>query len=91
MSVAREKTVTIILEYLLVLYNPEALMENMKVEWDSRLKAGTLASMRWIKLLQRCTEGQRTTHLIARLKIPEAANQVIRDGVDIAGKRTWAR
>jgi len=41
--------------------------------------------------LQRRASRQHTAHLIARLKAPEDTNQVIKEGMIIAGKRVWAR
>ena len=54
------------------------------------LPAESIESTRWIKPMTR-SAGQRTTHLITKLHSPEAANQALRDGLIIEGKRVWAR
>ena len=41
--------------------------------------------------MQRCMEGQKVAHLIARLMTNEDTNLAIRDSLVIAGKRMWAR
>src|SRR5882724_198543 len=91
MSMLKERVVTIIVQFVHISYNPDVLAESQKVEHDSRLEAGAIVSMRWIKPVQRRADGQQTAHLIARLKTPEDANRAIRNGLIIAGKRVWAR
>src|SRR5882724_6299669 len=54
------------------------------------LPTDSIDSTRWIKPTSRRTVGQRTAHLITKLCSPEAANQALRDGLIIEGKRVWA-
>jgi uncharacterized protein YoxC len=90
-SVVKERAVSVLVEYVPLTHAPEALGELRKIERDSRLPTDALLSTRWIKPAGRRTQGQRSAHLIAKFSNIESANQSIRDGLIIAGKRTWAR
>jgi hypothetical protein len=90
-TIMKDRTVSVIIEYVPLTHSPEAFAEMRKIKRESRLPIDTLVSTRWIKPIHRRTEGQRSAHVIAKLATTEAANQSIRDGVIIAGKRVWAR
>jgi len=83
-SIVKDRGVSVIVEYVLILHNPEALAEYERIECDSRLGKGALISTRWIKPLQRRTSGQCMAHLIAWLRTPKDANQAIREGMIVA-------
>jgi len=87
----KERAVPMIIEYVPVSHIPETLEECRKIKHDSRLKAGMLLTMRWIKPVHRHASGQQTANLIMHLQTIEAANHMIREGIVIAGKRSWAR
>jgi len=91
MSMLKDRTVAIIIEFISVSYNLDALAEIQKVECDSRLDAGALVSTKCIQLLQRRVDEQQMAHLITRLKMPEDANWTIKNGLIMAGKGVWAR
>jgi len=84
--VIKEKSVSIIGEYVPIAHNPDALGEYSKIKREMGLSPKSIASTQWIKPMMRRTVGQCTAHLIIRLQSPEAANQVIRDGLIIMGK-----
>ena len=90
-AVIKDKTTMVIAEYVPIAHNPNALGEYRKIKQESGLSPESIASTGWIKLVTRRVAGQRTAHLIIRLRSPEVANQTIRDGLINAGKRTWAR
>jgi len=90
-AVVKERAVSVIVEFVLIAHSPDTLAENRRIECNSGFGEGMLLSTRWIKPLQRCMEIQKVVHLIARLRTNEDANQAIRDGLDIASKRMWAR
>jgi len=52
-SIVREKMVSVILEYVPITHNPDALAENRRIEHNSDMHEGALVSTRWIKLEQR--------------------------------------
>jgi hypothetical protein len=90
-SVVKDQAASIIIENIPTSFSPEALGKFAKIERDSELPTNSILSVRWIKPLHRRTADQRTVHAIARLNSPEAANRAIREGVIIAGRRSWAR
>ena len=53
MSVVKDREITVIIEYVLILHSPDVLAENRRIEWDSGLDKGSLISMRWVKPVQR--------------------------------------
>jgi hypothetical protein len=87
----KDRALAVIVEYVPLSHSPDALAEMRKIERDSKLPAGSLLATRWIKPIHRRTAGQKSAHVIAKFANTEAANQSIRDGLIIAGKRTWAR
>jgi hypothetical protein len=87
----KDRALTVIVEYVPLSHSPEALAEMRQIERHSKLPAGSLLATRWIKPIHRRSAGQRSAHIIAKFTTTEAANQSIRDGLIIAGKRTWAR
>ncbi|KAF8482316.1 hypothetical protein JB92DRAFT_3268538, partial [Gautieria morchelliformis] len=87
----KDRALSVIVEYVPLGHAPDALAEMRKIERDSKLPVGSLLSTRWIKPIHRRALGQESAHIIAKFATTEAANQGIRDGQIIAGKRTWAR
>ena len=87
----KDRAIAVIVEYVPISYFPEYPSEHRKIESDSQLLHQSIITTRWIKLIERRTQGQRSAHLIAKFKSTEAANKAIRDGIVIAGKRTRAR
>jgi hypothetical protein len=87
----KNRALAVIVEYVPLSHSPDALAEMRKIERDSKLPTGSLLATRWIKPIHRRTAGQKSAHVIAKFATTEAANQSIRDGLIIAGKRTWAR
>ena len=90
-AIMKDHTVSIIVEYIPTNHTPDALAELRRIKRNSQLPANTLASTRWVKLLQRRSPGQTTAHIIAKFSSIKAANLSIRGGLIITGKRTWGR
>jgi len=90
-SIIKDKAVSILVEYIPITHNPDALGESKKIERETGLPTDSIDSTRWIKPMSRRTVGQHTAHLITKLCSPEAANQALRDGLIIEGKCVWAR
>ena len=85
-TVMKDKSVSILVEYVPITHNPDALGESKKIEREMGLPAKSIESTRWIKPMTRRSVGQRTAHLITKLHSPEATNQALRDGLIIEGK-----
>jgi len=88
-SIIKDKAVSILIEYIPITHNPDSLGESKKIERETGLLTDSIDSIRWIKPTSRRTVGQRTAHLITKLRSPEAANQALRDSLIIEGKRVW--
>jgi hypothetical protein len=52
-AIAKERSVSVIVEYILVSHSPDALAEYARIEHDLGLLEGTLTVTRWIKPIQR--------------------------------------
>ena len=65
-AIIKERTVSVIIEYVPTSYTPDAPAEHRKIERDSRLPIHTLAATRWIKLIHSHTEGQKSAHIITK-------------------------
>ena len=90
-AVVKEHTFSVLVEYVPIRHAPEAMGENRKIERDSQIPLNTLVSTRWVKPPQKRAPGQPTAHLIAKFTSTEVVNLSIKNGLIIAGKRTWAR
>ena len=90
-AIIKERTVSVIIEYVPTSYTPKVLAEHRKIKRDSKLPSNTLAATKWIKPIHRHTKSQKSAHIIAKFTSTKAANQSIRESLIIAGKRTWAR
>ena len=71
----RDRTTSVIVEFIPVAHSLDAFAENRRIECDSGLNEGSLTSTRWIKPLQRHALGQKAAHLIACFKTNMAVNQ----------------
>src|SRR5882724_4361192 len=90
-AVVRDRATSVIVKFIPVVHSPDTLSENRRIKCDSRLDDGSLTSTRWIKPLQRLMLGQKAAHLIAHFKTNTAADEAIKEGMVIVGKRVWAR
>jgi len=71
-AVMRERATSVIVEFVPVVHSPDVLTKNRRIEGESGLEEGVLLTMRWIKLMQRCSLGQRVADLIAQFKTNKA-------------------
>ena len=75
-EIIKERTISVIIKYVPTSYMPDVLMEHRKIEQDSRLPINTLAVTRWIKPIHRCTESQKSAHIIANSPQPKWLTKV---------------
>ena len=87
----KDKLYAAILEFVPTAHKTGNTTEYRYIESLSNLDYGHLASTKWMKPIERRTEGQRTAHLLAKFTSARAANIAIRDGVTIAGKLVYGR
>ncbi|KIJ35392.1 hypothetical protein M422DRAFT_180820 [Sphaerobolus stellatus SS14] len=82
-AVVKDRTVSILIEFVPLTFNTERTEDIAIAEHDSRLPIGSVLSARWIKPESRRREGQKVAHLIVRVAGAEAANKILRDGMVI--------
>jgi hypothetical protein len=87
----RDRGYAIIIEFVPVQYDPTSKEAQETVEDDNSLARNEILMTRFLKDASRRTPGQLTAFVQMTLKSPEAANQIIREGIIIEGKRVFAR
>jgi len=87
----KDRTYNIIVENVPVAYNPESPNINADIEKKGGLKQGAIVKAKWIKPIARRIPNQRTAHAIISLKSKESANQILRFGLSIEGKKVYGR
>ncbi|KIJ48541.1 hypothetical protein M422DRAFT_83769, partial [Sphaerobolus stellatus SS14] len=90
-AVVKDRNIPIVVEFVPVGFDPTNEVEIEIAENDSGLPINSLMSARWIKPVERRHDGQKVAHMIIRAMGAEAANQILRDGLVIRGKRVRAR
>ena len=81
MSIVRDKAIPVIVKYVPISYNTDALAENNKIEHDSGIGEGALTSMKWVKPVHKRVMGQWMAHLVAQFSSVDLANHTIWDSV----------
>ena len=59
-AVVRDRA-SLVVEFVPVTHSLDVLAENRRIESDSGLEEGELVYTRWIKSMQRCVTGQKST------------------------------
>ncbi|KAI0741301.1 hypothetical protein C8Q80DRAFT_1051338, partial [Daedaleopsis nitida] len=89
-AVIKRANYPVLAEFVPIEYSASMLGQS-RVECDSSLGKGTISTSRWIKPEEQRHDEQRVAHLIVTLRTPEAANQAIREGLNIEGKNVSTR
>ncbi|KAG2343928.1 hypothetical protein BDR05DRAFT_883004, partial [Suillus weaverae] len=87
----KDRSYHVLIENVPTSYNPSSICTNSIIETNSGLKPGTITKAKWIKPITRCKANQRTAHTIITLKNKESANQILRFGISIEGKKVFGR
>ena len=87
----KDKTYSVIIEFVPIAHKTGNQTEYRHIEGVSHIDPGHLVNTKWMKPIERRTEGQRTAHLLAKFKSASAANIAIREGLTIAGKLVYGR
>jgi hypothetical protein len=72
-------------------FDPDAAGAITCIEEDSRLNPNSITRLVWAKVPTRRKPGQLVAHLVIMLNSLENANQAIRNGLYIAGRKTNVR
>ena len=89
--VIKDRAIAVVVKYVPMSFSLDFPSEYRKIESDSQLPNQSILETRWIKPIERRSQGQRMAHIITKFASMEAANKAIRDSIVIAGKHTWAR
>ena len=90
-SIIKHRTYPVIAEYVPISFDPNDRAQLDGVGRSSGMNQSGILNGRWIKPIYRCSQEQRMAHAVLRFTQPEGANEAIRNGVIIAGKRVWVR
>jgi transcriptional regulator of met regulon len=87
----KDRSYNILVENAPITYTPSSRYANEDIEKKGGLKQGSITKAKWIKPIARCNQDQRTAHAILTLKSKECANQILRFGISIEGKKVYGR
>ncbi|KAG1794545.1 uncharacterized protein HD556DRAFT_1188813, partial [Suillus plorans] len=90
-ATVKDRSFNILVENVPLSYNPSSIHSNTEVEAKGGLKQGSITKARWIKPINRRKADQRTAHVIITLRTKESANQILRFGISIEGKKVYGR
>ncbi|TDL19050.1 hypothetical protein BD410DRAFT_697962, partial [Rickenella mellea] len=90
-SIIKERAYTVIAEFVPVTLDLNDADACTQIEKDNNLPSLSILTAKWIKPVHKRSQTQRTAHLIIALNSPESANQFLRDGAYIKGKKVWTR
>src|SRR6201996_4798987 len=90
-SIVKNREWATLAEYVPVKHDTKSTTERNEIAMSLELDTNSLTSTRWIKPVEKRTHNQQSAHLIMRWVSPEAANEAIRQGVIIRGKRCNTR
>ena len=88
-SVIKHRTYPVIAEYAPISFDPNDRAQLDEVGRSSRMNQSSILNGQWIKPIHHRSQEQCMAHAI--LGFTQPANEAIRNGVIIAGKRVWAR
>jgi gas vesicle protein len=89
--VIKERSFHVLVENIPISFVPDNHAAIDDVEKKAGLKPKTISRARYIKPIARRTPGQRTAHAIFTFSTKEAANQAIKFGLAVAGKKVYGR
>ncbi|KDQ51475.1 hypothetical protein JAAARDRAFT_108568, partial [Jaapia argillacea MUCL 33604] len=75
----KDRVFPVLVEFVPVTFQPEALGESKRVEKVNGMARGSIGAMSWVKPIYRWSAGQRTAHAVIRARSAMAANAIIRD------------
>ncbi|KAJ8584197.1 hypothetical protein M405DRAFT_698144, partial [Rhizopogon salebrosus TDB-379] len=87
----KDRSYNILVENAPITYTPSLHYANEDIEKKGGLKQGSITKAKWIKPIARCNQDQQTAHAILTLKSKECANQILRFGIPIEGKKVYGR
>ncbi|KAF5380418.1 hypothetical protein D9615_004726 [Tricholomella constricta] len=83
----QRRTFNMIARFVSVDFDPTSAIQHMALTERNRIPQESIASIRWIKPIERHSPGQRTAHLLIKLYDQRAANDLAVRGLYILGER----
>jgi len=87
----KDRSFHILVENVPIAYDPNSASINGEIEKKGGLKHNSITKAKWIKPIARRIPNQRTAHAIITLNSKEDANQILRFGLSIEGKKVYGR
>jgi hypothetical protein len=86
----RDRKFNVMLRWVPITYDPTSSVHQREVEEVNGLPDHSIQKARWIKPIVRRRTGQTRAHAVITLTTADAANRVIRGGLEICGARARA-
>ncbi|KAG1787223.1 uncharacterized protein HD556DRAFT_1247151, partial [Suillus plorans] len=87
----KDRTFQVIAEYVPISFNLESSSDLREIEERSNLSPGTIVKAKWLKPVARRNPGRRTAFCVIACASRKSANEVIRLGITIEGRKSAAR
>lgn len=87
----KDQTYEVVVDWILISFELDLTESWRVVELVDDMKVNTIKGLNWIKPIHIRALGQRTAIAVFRMSMQEDANQIIRRGVFIEGKKVWGR
>jgi hypothetical protein len=89
--IIKDRSYQLIIENVPISFNPSSPMAIAEIETKGGLQQKSVIKARYIKPVARRTPNQRTAHIALSLSTKTSANQIIRHGITIEGKKVYGR
>lgn len=90
-SILKNREWATLAEYVPITHKTDSIFERRDIEISCNLDRNSLTSTRWIKPTEKRSHTQQTAHLILRWTSSMAANEAIKNGIIVNGKRANVR
>jgi len=87
----RGRSFNVMLKWVPITFDPDSITHHREIEEANNLSDHSIQKAHWIKPINRRRSGQTRAHTVISLTSAEAANGVIKGGLDICGSRTRAK
>ncbi|KAG1858835.1 hypothetical protein F4604DRAFT_1503723, partial [Suillus subluteus] len=89
--IIKDRTYNLIIENVPISFNPTSPVATSDIERKGGLQPKSVIKARYIKPIERRSPNQRTAHIALTLNSKTSANQIIRHGISIEGKKVYGR
>jgi hypothetical protein len=87
----KAQTYEVMVDWVPTTFDPQQIGVLEMIEKASEIQSKTIAQAKWIKPITMRGPNQKTALAVFSFYTRESANQAIRDGMFVEGKRVWAR